>query len=127
MVGVVGRLPGRLNAVLGDRGSRLSGGERQRLALARALLRRPQLLVLDEATSALDWENQSAIAQVIRALRGRCTVITIAHRPSMIDFADWVIALEDGQVRESGNYQTLKQDSESYLARLLAGEAGWAA
>ena len=121
---VVERLPGRLNAMLGERGSRLSGGERQRLALARALLRRPQLLILDEATSALDWENQSAIAQVIRALRGHCTVITIAHRPSMIDFADFVITLEEGRVRESGAYEALRSNPASYLARLLAGETG---
>jgi ATP-binding cassette subfamily C protein len=120
---VVRRLPNGLQTILGDRGIRLSGGERQRVALARALLRKPELLLLDEATSALDWANQAAIAEAIAGLRHLCTVITIAHRPSMIQFADWVVALEHGSVVESGAYQTLASDPRSHLARLLAGEA----
>ena len=120
--GVVHRSKLKLDTVIGDRGLRLSGGERQRLALARALVRRPQLLILDEATSALDWENQAAIAGVIAGLKGWCTVVTIAHRPSMIAFADWVIALEDGRVVESGAYADLARNPASHLARLLAGE-----
>jgi ATP-binding cassette, subfamily C, bacterial len=111
-----------LDAVVGDRGVRLSGGERQRIALARALLRRPSLLILDEATSALDWENQAAIADSIRALRGSITVLTIAHRPSMISFADRVVALEAGCVVETGTYAALSLEAGSRLARLLAGE-----
>ena len=121
--GFVRRAPGALKTRVGDRGVRLSGGERQRLALARALLRRPQLLILDEATSALDWENQAAIARVIRGLRGRCTVITIAHRPSMIEFADWVIALEAGRVVETGAFNDLASDPATRLARMLAAES----
>ena len=120
--GVVRRSARKLDTVIGDRGLRLSGGERQRLALARALVRRPQLLILDEATSALDWENQAAIARVIAGLKGWCTVVTIAHRPSMIAFADWVIALEDGRLVESGAYADLAGDPETHLARMLAGE-----
>lgn len=119
---VVRRTPLGLKMMIGDRGVRLSGGERQRLAIARALLRRPQLLILDEATSALDWENQSAIAEVIERLKGRLTVITIAHRPSMIYFADWIIALEDGRLVEMGPYQNLADDPSSRLAKLLAAE-----
>ena len=120
--GVVRRSSLQLETVIGDRGLRLSGGERQRLALARALVRRPQLLILDEATSALDWENQAAIARVIAGLKGWCTVVTIAHRPSMISFADYVIALENGRVVESGGYTDLAADPGTHLARLLAGE-----
>ena len=116
------RLPARLEAVVGDRGLRLSGGERQRIALARALLRKPRLLILDEATSALDWENQSMIARAIEALRGRLTVITIAHRPSMIAFADWVVAVADGRVVESAAYADMIARPGSELNRLLAGE-----
>ena len=119
---VVRRSPLGLKTMIGDRGVRLSGGERQRLAVARALLRRPQLLILDEATSALDWENQSAIADVIERLKGRLTVITIAHRPSMIQFADWIIALEDGRLVEMGDYGLLAADPASRLSRLLASE-----
>ncbi|TIR62955.1 MAG: ATP-binding cassette domain-containing protein, partial [Mesorhizobium sp.] len=116
------RLDGRLETVVGDRGVRLSGGERQRIALARALLREPSLLILDEATSALDWQNQSLIAQSIEELRGKMTILTIAHRPSMIAFADWVVAIEGGRIVEVGQYQRLKAKSGSRLARMLYGE-----
>lgn len=118
----VERLDLRLETVVGDRGVRLSGGERQRIALARALLRKPSLLILDEATSALDWQNQSLIAQSIDGLRGQMTILTIAHRPSMIAFADWVVAIEDGRIVEVGQYRRLKAKSGSRLAKMLSGE-----
>ncbi|WP_032917118.1 ABC transporter ATP-binding protein [Mesorhizobium erdmanii] len=118
----VERLDQRLDTIVGDRGVRLSGGERQRIALARALLRKPSLLILDEATSALDWQNQSLIASSIDALRGAMTILTIAHRPSMIAFADWVVAMEDGRVVEVGQYQRLKAKPASRLSRMLSGE-----
>lgn len=118
----VEQLDRRLETVVGDRGVRLSGGERQRIALARALLREPSLLILDEATSALDWQNQSLIAQSIEELRGKMTILTIAHRPSMIAFADWVVAIEGGRIVEVGQYQRLKAKSGSRLARMLTGE-----
>ncbi|TIQ46844.1 MAG: ABC transporter ATP-binding protein [Mesorhizobium sp.] len=118
----VERLDLGLETMVGDRGVRLSGGERQRIALARALLRKPSLLILDEATSALDWQNQSLIAQSIEDLRGQMTILTIAHRPSMIAFADWVVAIESGRIVEVGQYQRLKAKSGSRLARMLSGE-----
>ncbi|RUW75097.1 MULTISPECIES: ABC transporter ATP-binding protein [unclassified Mesorhizobium] len=118
----VERLEERLDTVVGDRGIRLSGGERQRIALARALLRKPSLLILDEATSALDWQNQSLIAKSIDGLRGTMTILTIAHRPSMIAFADWVVAIENGHIVEVGQYQRLKAKSGSRLSRMLSGE-----
>jgi ATP-binding cassette subfamily C protein len=122
--GFVERLPQRLETVIGDRGLRLSGGERQRLSLARALLRHPQLLILDEATSALDWEHQSLIARSIEALRGSMTVVTIAHRLSMISFADRIVALEDGAVVEAGDYEALIGAAGSRLSHMAAGERG---
>lgn len=91
-------LPQGLETRLGDGGRRLSGGERQRLMLARALLREPQLLILDEATSALDAENEAAIAAALARLRGRMTIVLIAHRGALLDLADQVIRLESGQV-----------------------------
>ncbi|UCI07731.1 ABC transporter ATP-binding protein [Mesorhizobium sp. B1-1-8] len=118
----VERLEMRLETVVGDRGVRLSGGERQRIALARALLRKPSLLILDEATSALDWQNQALIAESIDGLRGQMTILTIAHRPSMIAFADWVVAIENGRIVEVGQYGRLKAKSGSRLARMLSGE-----
>ena len=118
----VRRLPDQLGTVVGDRGLRLSGGERQRIALARALLREPDVLILDEATSALDWENQQLIAESIKGLRGRVTVVTIAHRASMIGFADHVVAVEAGRVLENGPYGEVLARSESLLSKLISGE-----
>ena len=120
----VRRLPAGIDSVVGDRGMRLSGGERQRIALARGLLRHPQLLILDEATSALDWQNQQLIAQSIEALRGTMTIITIAHRPSMIAFADWVVTIEDGEVVETGAYADLLSQPGSRLHHLVSSEQG---
>lgn len=120
--GFVEEMPAGLETVVGERGIRLSGGERQRIALARALLRKPSLLILDEATSALDWQNQALIAKAIESLRGSMTVLTIAHRPSMIAFADWVVAIEQGRVVESGPYSSLKGDMRSRLSLMLSGE-----
>jgi ATP-binding cassette subfamily C protein len=119
---LVRKLPEGLQTIVGDRGIRLSGGERQRIALARALLRNPRLLVLDEATSALDWESQAAIANSIRKLRGRMTVVTIAHRPSMVAFADWVVAIQDGRVVQNGPYADLAQQADGYLHSVITGD-----
>ena len=118
----VRRLDYRLDTVVGPRGTRLSGGERQRIALARALLMAPQLLILDEATSALDWENQNLIAKAIEGLRGRMTIITVAHRPSMISFADWVLAIDQGRLVEAGGFGELRGNSSSAIARMMEGE-----
>jgi ATP-binding cassette subfamily C protein len=85
------RLPEGLDTLIGDRGVRFSGGERQRLAIARALLTNPKLLILDEATSALDDDNEKRIQDVVTALRGKLTVLIIAHRKSTLEVADRII------------------------------------
>jgi ATP-binding cassette subfamily C protein len=90
-------LPLGLDTVVGDGGVRLSGGERQRIALARALLTKPSLLVLDEATSALDMANETAIRAAIDNLHGSLTVIIIGHRLAMIERADQIITMEGGR------------------------------
>lgn len=100
-------LPEGLETVLGDRGVRLSGGERQRLALARALLRKPELLILDEATSALDSENERRIQSAIEGLHGRTTILIITHRLSTIRRADVIHVLEQGRLVESGGWEEL--------------------
>jgi len=116
----VSALPEGLDTVLGDRGVRLSGGERQRIVLARAILRKPSLLILDEATSALDAENEAKIKHSIERLKGQMTIIVIAHRLSTIRDADQVIVLEEGKIIQQGGYQQLSKDSKGTFSRLLA-------
>jgi len=100
-------LPKGLDTILGDRGVLVSGGERQRIALARALLRKPSLLILDEATSSLDSENEKRIHNAIEELHGQMTILIISHRLSTIRGADVIHVIEDGRLVESGTWGDL--------------------
>ncbi|MEO2036907.1 MAG: ABC transporter ATP-binding protein [Planctomycetaceae bacterium] len=111
---VVAELPAGLETVVGDRGVNLSGGERQRITLARAMLRRPSVLVLDEATSSLDAENQTKIMASLRSLHGSVTVILIAHRMSTIHEADQIVILDNGRVVGQGKYDELCATSDRF-------------
>lgn len=102
-------LPEGYDTVVGERGFRLSGGQRQRLSLARALLRRPQLLILDEATSALDSVSEARILETIRQVSSDITVLSVAHRLSSICDADQIVVLDAGQVVERGSHAELMQ------------------
>jgi ATP-binding cassette, subfamily C, bacterial len=100
-------LPKGLDTTVGDRGMLLSHGQRQRIALARALLRKPGLLILDEATSSLDFDNENRILEAIEQLHSRTTVLLIAHRVSAIQRAAMIYVIENGRVAEYGDWQSL--------------------
>lgn len=118
----VRKLPQGLDTRIGDRGIKLSGGERQRIVLARAILRKPSILVLDEATSALDVENEAKIQQSIERLKGRMTIIVIAHRLSTIRHADQVIVLDEGVIVQKGQYRQLAKDKRSVFGHLVSNQ-----
>ena len=105
--GFVAALPEGLDTVTGDRGGRLSGGERQRIALARALMRMPALLVIDEATAQLDAENERRILAALQSLRGRTTVVAIAHGPALLEAADGIVLLKSGRIAATGTWREL--------------------
>jgi ATP-binding cassette subfamily C protein len=105
----VAKLPEGLDTVVGDRGMRLSGGERQRIVLARALIKKPSLLILDEATSALDRENEKRIQKAIENLRGQLTILIIAHRFSTTRQADQIIVLDQGTAVEISDCESSKE------------------
>ncbi len=111
----VARLPQGLETVVGDRGAALSQGERQRIAIARAILRRPRLLVLDEATNSLDSENEARILAALGRMRGALTTVLIAHRLSTIRWADLIYVVEDGRIVESGDWVSLSARLDSRL------------
>jgi ATP-binding cassette subfamily B protein len=118
----VDRLPQGLDTLVGERGARLSGGQRQRLAIARALIRDPKVLVLDEATSALDTRSEALVQEALaRLLRGRTTFV-VAHRLSTVRGADRIVVMADGRIQEIGTHEELLRRGGAYTA-LHSGQA----
>lgn len=108
------KLPGGYDTLVGEKGYKLSGGERQRLSLARALVRKPQILVLDEATSNLDSGVEAVIQEALYKLKGEMTIIIVAHRLSTVTHADAICVLQGGEVTEQGTHTQLLMKNGGY-------------
>jgi ATP-binding cassette subfamily B protein len=110
----VAALPEGVDTIVGERGARISGGQKQRLAIARALIRNPRILVLDEATSALDSESERAIQKALESLMANRTTFVVAHRLSTVQKADTILVLQDGNLVERGTHHELSKAGGLY-------------
>jgi ATP-binding cassette subfamily B protein len=108
---------------VGERGARLSGGQRQRLAIARALVRDPRVLLLDEATAALDGESEAAVHEALATLRAGRTTLIVAHRLATIREADRIVVLQGGRIAQEGDHETLAAVDGYYRTMLQRAES----
>jgi ATP-binding cassette, subfamily C, bacterial len=104
----VSSLPGGIKTILGERGARISGGQRQRIAIARALIRKPSLLILDEVTTALDPKTEAEICMELKGLSGKMTIVAISHQKAMMEVADFIYRVHQGVVESVGDTLSLK-------------------
>lgn len=121
---LVTELPEGVDTPIGEKGSRLSGGQRQRVGIARALYRRPHLLVLDEATSALDNETEHRIGETITALHGSITVVIVAHRLSTVRHSDQIVYMKDGRVECTGSFEEVRLANAEFARLVELGSLG---
>jgi ABC-type multidrug transport system fused ATPase/permease subunit len=121
---VIAGLPAGLDTVVGERGTMLSGGQKQRLAIARAMVRNPRILVLDEATSALDNVSERQVQAALDDAREGRTSVVIAHRLSTIRNADVIVVLEEGRVVQQGTWNELAEREGSFRRLLMAARDG---
>jgi ABC-type multidrug transport system fused ATPase/permease subunit len=119
---LVSELSEGLDTVVGERGTRLSGGQKQRVGLARALYRRPSVLVLDEATSALDNQTEHEISVTLRKLQGSVTILIVAHRLSTVRHADTLVFLKEGRVEGEGSFEKVRAHSPDFARLVELGE-----
>lgn len=116
----ISRLPEKYQTILGEFGSNLSGGQKQRLAIARALLNHPPVLLLDESTAGLDPVSEAQVLENVLTYRSGKTTILISHRPKVIKLADWIIFLEDGKLKQQGTAAELRETMGDHLEFLMA-------
>jgi ABC-type multidrug transport system fused ATPase/permease subunit len=110
----ISELKNGLDTIVGERGSRLSGGQRQRIAIARSLITQPRLLILDEATSALDSGSEQMITKAVVELKGKTTLVVIAHRLSTVKEADRVVYMENGEIQASGTFEEVRKSIANF-------------
>ena len=120
--GFISDLPDGYNTEVGERGYGLSGGQRQRIALARAILRKPKILILDDAMSAVDASTEESIRNELKTVLGQTTTLIITNRVPTIEMCDEVIFLEDGKVKAQGSHEDLKANEASYKNLMLDSE-----
>jgi ATP-binding cassette subfamily B (MDR/TAP) protein 10 len=114
------QFPNKFETIVGERGANLSGGQKQRIAIARAILKDPQILLLDEATSALDAASEYLVQEALESIMENRTTIIIAHRLSTIKNADLIAVLDKGKVVELGSYDELMKDDNGRFRELVA-------
>lgn len=119
----ISRLPDGLSTQVGERGLKVSGGEKQRIAIARVLLKKPEILIFDEATSSLDSHSENAIMEAINRVAKKRTTVIIAHRLSTIRDVDSIVVLDDGAVVEQGNHEQLMAKGHHYAALWCAQQS----
>ena len=115
----INRLPDKYQTVLGEFGANISGGQRQRLAIARALVNDPPVLILDESTGGLDPVSEAKLLEQLLAYRRGKTTILISHRPRVISKADWIIYLEQGTLKVQGSTDELRRQPGEHLEFLV--------
>ena len=108
-----------MDTVIGERGSSLSGGQKQRIALARALIRKPEILILDEPTSALDLESEKFIINSLNKISGSMTIIIVTHKLSILKNIENIYFLSDGRITENGSYKDLTSNKNSKFSKFL--------
>tara|TARA_B100001123_G_C15325510_1_gene1029398 strand:+ start:1306 stop:3063 length:1758 start_codon:yes stop_codon:yes gene_type:complete len=113
------KLPNGLDTIVGERGAELSGGERQRIALARAIIRNPKLLILDEATSSLDKQSETIIKSSLKTISKHVPILIVAHKSSLLNICDYVYVLKNKEIVEQGDYKNLIDEKKSELNSLM--------